>query len=151
LAIENLLGNVVSNSFGISGIVLADLFPSELVVENGISEIAAVLGIAMTFPATMTAIFWLLIRQTSALTRSLSKRNQVTSVGATSTFLNNNTIKFQTGWGLNFTCVAEPTPKSSTRPASSIWLPKRQRGRDQRILRQTSLSAWFAGYVSKGT
>ena len=45
-AIENLLGNVISNSFGISEIALIDFFPSELVVENSLSELAAALGIS---------------------------------------------------------------------------------------------------------
>jgi subtilase family serine protease len=45
-AIENQLGTVVSNSFGQSEIALADQDPAELTVENGISEIAAALGIS---------------------------------------------------------------------------------------------------------
>ncbi len=45
-AIDNELGNVISNSFGIPEIVLVDFLPSELIVENGIAEIAAALGIS---------------------------------------------------------------------------------------------------------
>jgi subtilase family serine protease len=45
-AIENQLGTVVSNSFGSPEVVIADLDPAELTVENGISEIAAALGIS---------------------------------------------------------------------------------------------------------
>ena len=46
-AIENGFGNVLSNSFGIPEVVLVQFLPSELVVENGISEIAA----ALAFPS----------------------------------------------------------------------------------------------------
>jgi len=45
-AIENGLGNVISNSFGIPEIALVELLPSELTVENLISEIGAAVGIS---------------------------------------------------------------------------------------------------------
>src|SRR5271163_1360779 len=45
-AIENELGTVISNSFGISEIALVVFEPSELVVENNLSETAAALGIS---------------------------------------------------------------------------------------------------------
>jgi subtilase family serine protease len=44
--IENQLGTVVSNSFGSPEVVIADIDPAELTVENGISEIAAALEIS---------------------------------------------------------------------------------------------------------
>ncbi len=120
-AIENLLGNVVSNSFGISEIALVDLFPSELVVENGISEIAAALGISQNISSGDDGDF-LAVDQAdfgidSVSVEAGSSSPFATSVGGTSTFLNsNNTIKFQTGWGLNFTRIAEPTPNPPTVP-----------------------------------
>ena len=45
-AIQNGFGTVLSNSFGVPEILLQQFDPSELVVENGISEIAAALGIS---------------------------------------------------------------------------------------------------------
>jgi len=90
-AVENLLGNVLSNSFGIPEIALVDLFPSELVVENGISEIAAALGISQNISSGDDGDF-LAVDQADF------------------------GIDFQTGWGLNFTRIADPTPNPPTVP-----------------------------------
>ena len=46
-AIENLFGNVVSNSFGISEAALVEYDPTELIVENTLAELAAALGISL--------------------------------------------------------------------------------------------------------
>lgn len=45
-AIDNLAGNVISNSFGLPEIVFVDLAPSILIVENNLAETAAALGIS---------------------------------------------------------------------------------------------------------
>src|ERR1039458_7016815 len=120
-AIENLLGNVISNSFGISEIALVDFFPSELLVENSLSETAAALGISQDissgddgdFLAFDNAYYGI----NSVSVEAGSSSPYATSVGGTSTFLTkNNKIKFQTGWGLNFTRIADPTPNPPTVP-----------------------------------
>jgi subtilase family serine protease len=120
-AIENGFGNVLSNSFGIPEIVLADFLPSELVVENGISEIAAALGISHDVStgdsgdnlAFDNAAFG--INSVSAGANADSPF--VTAIGGTSTFLDSkHHIKLQTGWGLNFVRIANPTPNPPTIP-----------------------------------
>ncbi|MFZ0761970.1 MAG: protease pro-enzyme activation domain-containing protein, partial [Candidatus Sulfotelmatobacter sp.] len=114
-AIENLLGNVISNSFGISEIALVDFFPSELVVESSLSELAAALGISQDISSGDDGDFLAVDNADYGINavsvEAGSSSPYATSVGGTSTFLNkNNSIKFQTGWGLNETRIAEPTP-----------------------------------------
>ena len=120
-AIENGLGNVVSNSFGIPEIALVDFQPSELVVENGISEIAAALGISQNIStgdsgdnlALDNAAFGI----NSVSVGANADSPFATAIGGTSTFLDSNdTIKLQTGWGLNFVRIANPTPNPPTIP-----------------------------------
>lgn len=120
-AIENLLGNVISNSFGIQEIALVDFFPSELVVENSLSETAAALGISQDISsgdngdslAFDNAHFGI----NSVSVNSGASSPFATAVGGTSTFLNkNDTIRFQTGWGLNFARIANPDPNPPTVP-----------------------------------
>ena len=120
-AIENLLGNVISNSFGISEIALVDLFPSELIVENNLSETAASLGISQQI-STGDSGDNLVVDQEDFGINSVSPNAGAsspfaTAVGGTSLFLkSDNTINFQTGWGLNFTRIADPTPNPPTVP-----------------------------------
>ncbi len=113
-AIDNLLGSVVSNSFGIPEIVLVDFLPSELVVENGIAEIAAALGISLNV-STGDAGDNLIYDKNNFGINSPSAGGGTspfyTAVGGTSTFLNSdNSLNFQTGWGLNEVRIANPTP-----------------------------------------
>lgn len=120
-AIQNGFGNQLSNSFGIPEIVLAELDPSELVVENGISEIAAALGISHQV-STGDSGDNLLVNQADFGIDSVSAGSNSTSpfataVGGTSTFLDpNDNIKLQTGWGLNEVRIANPTPNPPTIP-----------------------------------
>jgi subtilase family serine protease len=120
-AIENGLGNVVSNSFGIPEIALVDFLPSELVVENGISEIAAALGISQNV-ATGDAGDNLALDNANFGINSVSVQANAdspfaTAIGGTSTFLNSHdNIKLQTGWGMNFVRIANPTPNPPTIP-----------------------------------
>ena len=120
-AIENLLGNVISNSFGISEIALVDFFPSELVVENSLSELAASLGMNQDI-STGDSGDELAVDQIDFGIDSVSPQAGatspfVTAVGGTSTFLNkNDKIKLQTGWGLNFVRIANPSPNPPTIP-----------------------------------
>jgi subtilase family serine protease len=120
-AIENGFGSVLSNSFGISEIALVVLDPSELVVENGISEIAAALGISHDVSsgdagdalAENTAVYDIPVASVQANADSPF----VTAVGGTSTFLDSKSnIKLQTGWGQNFVRIANPTPNPPTIP-----------------------------------
>lgn len=120
-AIENGFGNVLSNSFGIPEIALVELLPSELTVENGISEIAAALGISQQVStgdsgdnlAADNVDFG--IDSVSAGANADSPF--VTAVGGTSTFLDSrNNIELQTGWGLNETRIANPAPNPPTIP-----------------------------------
>jgi subtilase family serine protease len=114
-AIETGYGNVLSNSFGISEVALVEFEPSELVVENGISEIAAALGIAHNVSSGDDGDELALDQADYGIDAVSVQANAdspyVTGVGGTSTFLDaKNNIKLQTGWGLNFSRVAEPTP-----------------------------------------
>lgn len=120
-AIDNLLGNVISNSFGISEIALVEFLPSELVVENSLSELAAALGISQDissgddgdFLAVDIADYGI----DSVSVEAGSSSPFATSVGGTSTFLNGSSaIKLQTGWGMNFTRIADPTPNPPVIP-----------------------------------
>jgi subtilase family serine protease len=110
-AVESQFGNVLSNSFGISEIVLKEEDPAELVVENSVSELAAALGIAHNVSSGDTG-------DNLAFDQDLFGINAVspganadspfaTGVGGTSTFLDKNSnIELQTGWGLNAAEIA---------------------------------------------
>jgi subtilase family serine protease len=122
-AIDNLVGNVISNSYGFPEVIIVDLFggPAALIVENNLAETAAALGISQQvstgdagdFRAFDNANFG--IDAPSANFAASSPFT--TAVGGTSTFLNTDgTIKFQTGWGLNFTRIANPVVMSQSPP-----------------------------------
>src|SRR6266536_1210920 len=119
-AIENGLGNVISNSFGIPEIALVVFLPSELVVENGISQIAAALGISLNVSSGDSGDNLALDRAAFGIDSVSTPANDspfTTVIGGTSTFLNaHHFIKLQTGWGLNFVRIAEPTPNPPTIP-----------------------------------
>jgi len=120
-AIENGFGNVLSNSFGIPEIALVEFLPSELVVENGISEIAAALGISHNISTGDSGDNLALDNAEFGINSVSVGANAdspfATAVGGTSTFLGSkNNIKLQTGWGLNFVRIADPTPNPPTIP-----------------------------------
>jgi subtilase family serine protease len=120
-AIENLLGSVVSNSFGISEIALVNFLPSELVVENGISEIAAALGISQNVSTGDSGDNLALDNADFGINSVSVQANAdspfATAIGGTSTFLDSDdNIKLQTGWGLNFVRIANPAPNPPTIP-----------------------------------
>jgi subtilase family serine protease len=113
-AAENGFGNVISNSWGGTESELIP-FPSELVVQNDYAELAASLGISDNFSSGDDGDYF---NATGATTVSMPAAAPfATGVGGTSLFLNSNrTMNFQTGWGLNFTRIADPTPNPPTVP-----------------------------------
>lgn len=120
-AIENLLGNVISNSFGIQEIALVEFLPSELTVENGLAEIAAALGISMDVGSGDDGDNLIFDNEAYGINSVSVDTNAdspyATGVGGTSTFLDSNDhIKLQTGWGLNFQRIADPTPNPPVIP-----------------------------------
>ena len=120
-AIDNLAGNVISNSFGLPEIVFVEFAPSILIVENNLAETAAALGISQQVStgddgdnlALDQADFGI----DAASPGFAASSPFTTAVGGTSTFLGaDHTVKFQTGWGLNFARIAGPTPNPPTVP-----------------------------------
>jgi subtilase family serine protease len=120
-AIDNLAGNVISNSFGLPEIVFVDLGPSALVVENNLAKTAAALGISLQVStgdsgdnlAFDNAAFGINAKSPGFAASSPF----ATAVGGTSTFLGaDHTVKLQTGWGLNFARIANPTPNPPVVP-----------------------------------
>jgi len=119
-AIENHLGGVISNSFGIPEILLVEFLPSELTIENQLAKMAAAMGISQHVStgdsgdnlALNTAQFGVPVTSPDA-----NDSPFITAVGGTSTFLDRqNNIKLQTGWGLNLTRIAEAKPNPPTIP-----------------------------------
>jgi subtilase family serine protease len=113
-AVESQFGNVLSNSFGISEIVLKDEDPAELTVENSVSELAAALGIAHNVSSGDTGDN-LALDQSFGIDAVSPGANAdspfATGIGGTSTFLNKNSnIELQTGWGLNAAEIAGVSP-----------------------------------------
>jgi subtilase family serine protease len=120
-AIDNLAGNVISNSFGLPEIVFVDLAPSALVVENNIAMTAAALGISLqvsTGDAGDNLAFDNANFGINAKSPGFAASSPfATAVGGTSTFLGaDHTVKFQTGWGLNFARIANPNPNPPVVP-----------------------------------
>ena len=119
-AIENGFGTVISNSFGAPEILLQSFFPSELTVENGISEIAAALGISHNISSGDSGDFLAEDAANGVPAVSVTANCAspfATGVGGTSTFLDyKSNIELQTGWGMNFARIAEPTPNPPTIP-----------------------------------
>ena len=113
--------NVLSNSFGIPEIALVDLLPSELLVENQISELGAALGISQQVSTGDSGDNLALDNRAFGINSVSAGANAdspfVTAVGGTSTFLDSShNIKLQTGWGLNFVRIADPNPNPPTIP-----------------------------------
>ena len=120
-AIDNLLGSVISNSFGIPEVVLVQFLPSELVVGNNLAELAAVLGISQQVSTGDSGDNLIVDNKDFGINAtspwSAASSPFVTAIGGTSTFLNSdNTLNFQTGWGFNEARIANPTPNPPTIP-----------------------------------
>jgi len=118
-AIENGLGPVISNSWGIEELLLQIYQPSELTVENTLNELGAALGMSVNFSSGDNGDFSYAIGTTTVSMPASSP--YATAVGGTSMFLNNDhSIKLQTGWGNNITKIAGPTPNPPVIPPLSL-------------------------------
>jgi subtilase family serine protease len=118
-AIDNLLGPVISNSYGIEEAYLATYDPSELTVENTINELGAALGISVNFSSGDSGDFLLAYGSTTVSMPASSP--YATSVGGTSLFLNQNwSTMLQTGWGTNLTRIANASPNPPIIPPDFI-------------------------------
>jgi subtilase family serine protease len=119
-AIENRLGSVLSNSFGIPEVVLAEFLPSELTLENQLAKMAAAMGISQNVSTGDSGDNLAIDTNDFGVPTTSPDANDspfITAVGGTSTFLNaQDGIKLQTGWGLNVTRIAEATPNPPTIP-----------------------------------
>ena len=114
-AVEDGLGSVISNSYGIEEAYLATYDPAELVVENAINELGASFGISVNFSSGDDGDFLLAYGATTVSMPASSP--YATSVGGTSLFLNpNHSIKLQTGWGNNITRIANYAPNPPVIP-----------------------------------
>ena len=113
--IETEIGPVISNSYGIGEIELAEFFPSELTVENNLNELGAALGVSVNFSSGDSGDFFAALGVTTVSMPAASP--YATGVGGTSLFLNPNySMKLQTGWGNNVTRVAEVAPNPPAIP-----------------------------------
>jgi len=118
-AIDNLLGPVISNSYGIEEDILAFYDPGELTIENNINETGAALGISVNFSSGDNGDFYLQVGETTVSMPASSP--YATSVGGTSLFLNkDDSIKLQTGWGTNLTRIAYASPNPPYVPPDFI-------------------------------
>jgi subtilase family serine protease len=114
-AIDNLLGPVISNSYGIEEAYLAAFDPGELTIEDSINQTGAALGISVNFSSGDDGDF-LLAYGSTTVSMPASSPN-ATSVGGTSLFLNkDHTTMLQTGWGTNITRIANYAPNPPVIP-----------------------------------
>jgi len=114
-AIDNGLGPVISNSYGLEEDILASEDPAELVVQNSLTQLAAALGMSANFSSGDDGDFFLQVGETTVNMPAAAP--YATSIGGTSLFLNSDhTIKLQTGWGNNETRIAAATPNPPVIP-----------------------------------
>ena len=114
-AIEDGLGPVISNSYGIEEDLLAFYEPAELDVENAINELGASFGMSVNFSSGDDGDFFLQVGETTVSMPASSP--YATAVGGTSLFLNTDkSIKLQTGWGNNISRIANYAPNPPVIP-----------------------------------
>ena len=115
-AIENLIGPVISNSYGAPEILLAEQFPSELVVQNTLNQLGAALGMSVNFSSGDDGDFSTVLGGVATVSAPASSPF-ATAIGGTSLFLNSDrSIKVQTGWGNNITRIADVLPNPPVIP-----------------------------------
>ncbi len=114
-AIDNEIGPVISNSYGLEEYLLEVYDPSELTVQYSLTELAAALGISTNFSSGDDGDFYL---ADGVATVSMPAASPyATGVGGTSLFLNSDhSIKLQTGWGNNETRIAGYAPNPPVIP-----------------------------------
>jgi len=118
-AIDNELGPVISNSYGLEEYILETEDPSELTVQNTLTELAASLGMSANFSSGDDGDFALDDGVATVIMPAASP--YATGVGGTSLFLNpDHSVKLQTGWGNNLTRIALATPNPPIVPPLSI-------------------------------
>ena len=127
-------GSVISNSY--SGDEADDIIsdPDELVISNLVTEIGAALGISVNFSSGDDGDLEAVVGVKTV--SDLAASPYATSVGGTSLALTKkNAIKFQTGWGNNFTKLASSTGAPQSPPllegnvggsggGESVYFPK---------------------------
>jgi len=103
-ALDNSLGNVISNSYGSDEY---DDDPQDMQAWDDLNAEAAMLGVSVNFSTGDDGDFY---RDVGAYTVSVpSNSPHATAVGGVSVFLNADySIAFQTGWGTTITRIAEP-------------------------------------------
>ena len=113
--IENELGPVISNSYGIGEIVLVDEDPAELIVQNDLCQLGAALGISVNFSSGDSGDYFLAYGVTTVSMPAAAP--YATGIGGTSMFLNPNySMMLQTGWGTNITRIAGYAPNPPVIP-----------------------------------
>ncbi len=103
-ALDNHLGNVISNSYGSDEY---DDDPMDMQAWDDLLASASALGVSVNFSTGDDGDFY---RAVGAYTVSVpSNSPHATAVGGVSVFLNADySIKFQTGWGTTITRIAKP-------------------------------------------
>ena len=113
-AIENALGNVISNSYGAPEVLLLG-DATDLLVTASLNQVAAVLGISTDYSTGDSGDNFAGIGSVSAGFPSTDI--YATGIGGVSVFLNpDHTIQFQTGWGNNYTRIADVPPNPPVIP-----------------------------------
>lgn len=111
-AVENNLGNVISNSYGAPE-ALVDT--ATLDAQNAIFQLAASLGISVDFSSGDSGDF--LASDGVKTVGTGADSPYATGVGGVSVFLNpDDSIKFQTGWGTQLTRLAIPPTNAPVIP-----------------------------------
>src|ERR1035437_1294912 len=113
-AIENGLGNVISNSYSLPEVLLIG-DATDLLLTSSLNQTAAVLGISTDYATGDSGDNFASIGSVSAGFPSTDI--YATGVGGVSVFLNpDHTIQFQTGWGNNYTRIADVPPNPPVIP-----------------------------------
>jgi subtilase family serine protease len=107
-AVENALGNVISNSYSAPEVALIG-DATDLLVTASLNEVAAVLGISTNYSTGDSGDNFAGLGVLSAGFPATDI--YATGIGGVSVFLNaDRSIKFQTGWGNNYTRIAGVPP-----------------------------------------
>ena len=143
-AIENVIGPVISNSYGIEELLLAEFFPSELTVQDTLSQLAAALGMSANFSTGDAGDFTPDIGVPSVSMPAASPYS--VAVGGTSLFLGpGRSIKFQTGWGNNLTRIADVTPNPPVIPPLLLGFSGGAGGGESQVFAKPSYQGGLPG------